>query len=118
MQTTGLPAGLENPPFIPPGLEVDNTATTATTTSKSARRSLRLVVTPDERSLVTSTTTFPWSAVAMMQLKKVDDARANYTNYCSAVMVGAHIALTSASCLYDHDTNRYVSKLTRKLSVQ
>lgn len=68
---------------------------------------------PDNRTLVTSTTMFPFNAVGLLQiLYSSGTAFGQVQGLCSGALIAPNIVLTAAHCLLDPDTGTAVQAAT------
>ncbi len=66
-------------------------------------RTPQVVVGPDSRAQVTETASFPYSAVAHLELYETDaEGLPELVAICSAAFVGPNVLLTAAHCLWDN----------------
>jgi len=68
----------------------------------------RTVVSKDERTQVTDTSTYPQITVGWLWTQ---DQKDNWTT-CTATLIGPKTVITAAHCVYDHDTGGWVKAMT------
>ena len=66
------------------------------------------VIGSDDRVRQTPTTSYPASAIALLELRFITGRK---TGFCSGVLVGPDTVLTAAHCLYDADEGGYATSV-------